>query len=265
MPRLPEEVPQEFGEKASDNPLGDANGYLILGVATRPVWHGANAEPGNLFFISRFGLPGLELSLEGLDWFADVLPSPVWRAGMTASLESGRKASGFKDSSPDPDFENVPDLGFGAALGPFVGVEMPNKLLPEGLASARLSTRSSALGERTGHSVTLDVDYFFAATFMWRIGVAAKATATDAAWVGSRFGVTENTAARTTLPQFKGAGGMHSIGTSIYTIVSLSPKFGLFGRIGRTRLLNSAARSPIITRFGSNVQRFAGFGLFYLF
>ena len=264
-PRLPEQTPEGFGVPVSSSPLSDANGYLIVGVATRPEWVGAFSEPGSLFLISRFGLPGVELSLEGLDWFADVLPSPIWRAGLTTSFESGRESAGFENADVDPDYQNIPDLGFGVALGAFGGFEMPNNLLPEGLASARISTRTSNGGGRTGNSLTMDVDYFFAATFMWRIGIAAKATLADSAWVDSRFGVSESTAASSGLPEFRASGGLHSVGASIYTIVSVSPKLGLFGRLGRTRLLNDAARSPIVTRFGDDLQRFAGIGLFYLF
>ena len=264
-PRLPELIPEEFGVPASSSPLSDANGYLIVGVASRPEWVGAFSEPGSLFLISRFGLPGVELSLEGLDWFADVLPSPIWRAGLTTSFESGRESAGFENADANPGYQNIPDLGFGVAWGAFGGFEMPNNLLPEGLASARVSARTSEGGGRTGHSLTIDVDYFFAATFFWRIGIAAKATIADSAFVDSRFSLSESTAARSGLPEFRASGGLHSVGASVYTIVSVSPKLGLFGRLGRTRLLNDAAQSPIVTRFGDDLQRFAGVGLFYLF
>ena len=265
MPRLPDEAPTEFGLPASESPLSDANGYLIIGLANRPEWVGAYSEPGQLFLISRFGLPGVELSLEGLDWFADVLPSPVWRAGLTTSLEFGREGEDFEQANQGPDDEEVPDLGFGVSWGAFGGFEMPSTLLPEGLASARVSARTSDGGGRTGHSLTVDVDYFFAATFMWRIGIAAKATIADDAWVDSRFGVSASAAASTGLPEFQASGGLHSVGTSIYSIVSLSPSLGIFGRLGRTLLLDDAAQSPIIERFGDDLQRFAGVGLFYLF
>ena len=265
MPRLPDELPPELGVPTGNSPLSDAKGYLIVGVANRPAWNGAESKPGNLFFISRFGLPGVELSLEGLDWFADILPSPVWRAGLTAALETGRESAGFEWDDPGPDFQDIPDLGFGTALGVFAGFEMPNRLLPEGLASARVSARTSAVGERAGNALTVDVDYFFAATFFWRIGVAARATLADDDWVDSRFGVSQSTSASTGLPEFRGSGGLHSVGTSVYTILSVSPRIGVFGRFARTLLLNDAAQSPIIARFGDDVQRFAGIGLFYLF
>ena len=266
-PRLPEQTPEEFRVPPSGSPLSDANGYLIIGVASRPEWVGAFSEPNSPFLISRFGLPGVELSLEGLDWFADVLPSPIWRAGLTTSFEGGRETAGFDraDADDDPDYMNIPDLGFGVAWGAFGGFEMPNNLLPEGLASARVSARTSDGGGRRGNSLTMDVDYFFAASFMWRIGIAAKATLADSAWVDSRFSVSESTAAISGLPEFQASGGLHSVGASIYTIVSVSPRLGIFGRLARTRLLNDAARSPIVERFGDDIQRFAGIGLFYLF
>ena len=266
-PRLPELTPEEFGIPASSSPLSDANGYLVVGVASRPEWAGAVSEPGSPFLISRFGLPGVELSLEGLDWFADVLPSPIWRAGVTTTFEGDREGVGFEnsDSDNDPDFQNLPDLGFSVAYGAFGGFEMPNSLLPEGLASARVSARTSNGGGRTGNSLTVDADYFFAATFFWRIGIAAKARLADSAWVDSRFGVSEGVATDSGLPEFQASGGLHSVGASIYTILSVSPRLGLFGRLAQTRLLNDAARSPIVTRFGDDIQRFAGIGLFYLF
>ena len=280
LPRVPDELPLGF-EPTTANPLADARGYVILGVASLPTHRGADEQARSPFLISRFGLGPLELSLEGLDWYADVLPSPVWRAGATIGFELGREdsrdgassalardggadapaAGGEGDIGGKAPITGASELGFGAAPGVFAGFELPSELLPEGLVSARVSLRAAS-GERDGHALTLDADYFFAATFMWRLGIAAKVELADARWVDSRYGLDRTRADALGVAGFEAAGGVHALGASVYSIVSLSPTLGLFTRVARTRLQGDAARSPLVH---DARESFSGVGVFYLF
>ena len=256
LPRVPGRVPDEF-ELVAGDPLAGASGYLILGLGALPSHRGADRVERTPFLISRFALGRLELAFEGLDWYADALPSPLWRAGMTVAYELPRRSD---DGAATLVRES--ELGLGVAPGVFAGAELPAPMLPEGLASARMSLRTAAGGERAGSALTLDADYFFAATFMWRLGVAARLELADDGWVDSRYGVSAARAASAGAEPYAAAGGLHAAGASAYSIVSLSPTLGLFARYARTELLGDAARSPLVAE---PTERFSGMGVFYLF
>lgn len=247
-------------EDAAPNAMAEASGYLIAGVGNVPSYVGSPDRRSTPFFITRFRRPRLEVSLEGLDWYLDALPSRVWRAGPTVSFELPRDeavATGAV-AALDP-------LGYTASPGLYLGVELPNDLLPEGLASARVAWRTALGGAREGHALTVDVDYFFAPLFFWRVGAAANAVAVDGDWAGSRFDIGTAGAAASGLAPHAARGGLYSVGASLYTILSVSQRFGVFGRWAVSRLRGGAAASPIVRDAGREDQRFSGVGLFYLF
>ena len=247
-------------DDSAPNSLTEAKGYLILGLGTRPEYAGADVRRATPFFISRFRRPRVEFSLEGLDWYLDVLPSRVWRAGLMTSFELPRD-----DTVGMPSVAALPPLGFTSSPGLYAGFEMPNTWLPEGLASARIGTRHSVGGTREGNALTVDVDYFFAPLFFWRWGFAANAVFVDDAWVDSRFGIDAAASSASGLAEWSPGGGLYSLGASAYTIFSVSQRFGVFGRWAMSTLQGDAAKSPIVADAGRVDQQFSGVGLFYLF
>ena len=246
--------------EGAPNELAAAKGYLIAGIGNRPEYTGAAVRRSSPFFISRFRLPRAEISLEGLDWYLDVLPSRVWRAGPSVSFELPRDAS--VASGP---VAALPPLGLTSSPGLYAGFELPNRLLPEGLASARVAWRHALGGGREGNALSLDADYFFAPLFFWRVGVAANAVFVDDAWAHAGFGIDRAGADASGLPAHVARGGAYSFGASFYTILSVSQRFGVFGRWAVATLRGGAAASPIVADEGRANQRFSGIGLFYLF
>ena len=242
------------------NALSDAKGYLVVGVGHRPEYAGARARRSSPFFISRFRLPRFEVSLEGLDWYLDALPSRVWRAGVSASFDLPRD-----DSVAEEPVASLPALGHTVSPGLYAGFEMPNSLLPEGLASARIGVRSAFGGERRGNSLSIDVDYFFAPLFFWRVGVAANAVFVDRDRADAELGIDAAAAEASGLAPYRPDGGLYSVGASVYTILSVSQRLGVFGRWAVSTLQDDAASSPIVAEAGRTNQRFSGVGLFYLF
>ena len=247
-------------EDAAPSAMTEASGYLIVGVGNVPRYAGARTRRSTPFFITRFRRPRVEVSLEGLDAYLDLLPSRVWRAGPTASFELPRDGE-----VADGPVAALEPLGHTTSPGLYFGLEAPSGLLPEGLASARIAWRSALGGGRRGNALTVDVDYFFAPAFFWRVGAAANAVIVDDAWADSRFGVDASGAAASGLAPHAAEGGLHAVGASLYTILSVSPRLGVFGRWAVTRLRGGAAASPIVRDAGRENQRFSGVGLFYLF
>lgn len=87
----------------------------------------------------------------------------------------------------------------------------------------------------------------------------------DDDYADSRFGVSSQEALTTGLAAYDPSGGLKEASLSVRSIMSFSPRYGIFTRLAYTRLLGDAADSPIVDQAGSIDQAFAGAGLFVSF
>lgn len=108
---------------------------------------------------------------------------------------------------------------------------------------------------------------FLGADQIWREGDRYVLSIGPRIWFGNSryerayFGVTQQAALASGLPQYSPSRGFHAAGAVAGLQVSLGGNWGVFGYAQYQRLIGEARRSPIVTRFGSPNQFSAGVGL----
>lgn len=245
---------------AGDNPprVGEPS-TLILGVAEVPEYSGAEATQSAPLIISRFRVADKPVQIAGTQARIGVYEQGKWWAGPQLNLVAPRD-----DSVTDERVANFEAIDLSFELGGFVGYRKPMGSLKEGLLESAIGINAPVSGDWEGTSVTLETEYSWAATFMWRLALGASLTLVDDDYAISRYGVSQSDSALSGLSEFVPGGGLQSATVSIRSLVSLSPRWGIFTRFAYTELLNDAADSPIVTEAGSAEQLFTGVGVFLL-
>ena len=237
--------------KRNDPPI------LVLGVAAVPEFLGSDTLQAAPLIVTQFRSREKLIQITGTQVRIGVSEQGNWLAGPLLNLVPSRD-----DSVTDERvraFESV-DLSF--EVGAFVDYSRPMGKRDEGRSSTSMAIKRSISGDWKGSSLTLDTEYSWAATFMWRLAVGGALTIVDDEYADSRFGVSAANAQRSGLTAFNASGGLNDATLSVRSIVSFSPAWGVFTRVAYTQLLHDAKDSPIVTTSGSESQWFAGLGVF---
>ncbi len=235
--------------------------FLVLGVASLPEFEGADRSRLVPLAVSRITALGTDIEIEGLEARVDILPHPSWRAGPAFGVILPRNESFVED----PEVAQLQEIDAALELGAYVGFLTPFGSLPEGKLSGAVTARHDVLGAHNGLTVETEIEFFFAATRMLRFGVGANASFATEDYFDTYFSLDESSAAIAGAPSFKASGGARDVGVEVFSILSFSPHGGIFSRVAYNRLLSDAADSPIIEKFGSPDQVFAGAGIFWAF
>lgn len=252
--------PKAFGQHTPSAP-DSSQSFLVVGAAALPEFEGADRFRPVPLIVSRFSAFGADIELEGLEARVDLLPHPVWRAGPALGVILPRNES-FVD---DPAVTQLPDIGTALELGAYIGFRAPFGTLPEGALSGTVTARHDVLEAHSGLTVDAEVEYFFAANRMLRFGIGANASFATADYFDTYFSIDEASALAIGVPSFEASGGARDVGVEVFSILSFSPRWGVFSRVAYNRLLTEAAESPIVEDFGSANQIFAGAGIFWSF
>lgn len=245
---------------AENNPprVGEPS-TLILGVAQVPEYSGADSTQSAPLIISRFRVADKPVQIAGTQARIGLHEQGKWWAGPQLNIVAPRD-----DSATDDRVASFEAIDLSVELGGFVGYRRPMGSFEEGLLESAIGISAPASGDWEGTSLTLETEYSWAATFMWRLALGASLTLADDDYANSRYGVSQTDSALSGLSEFVPEGGLQSATVSIRSLVSLSPRWGIFTRFAYTELLNDAADSPIVTEAGSSDQTFAGIGVFWL-
>ena len=98
----------------------------------------------------------------------------------------------------------------------------------------------------------------------WRFEIELETTYANADYQNTYFGVSRADAITSGLPQYTAGSSFRDVTLNANIGLFTSPKWGVFARLGFSKLLNDAADSPV-TDHGDTAQYFAGVGLFYRF
>jgi len=140
-----------------------------------------------------------------------------------------------------------------------------DRVVWHGCATLTSALTSTLGGARDGGQLQLSADYSWAATPIWRLAIGGSITAVDDDHAQDRFGISAPESAASGLAAYEPSGGIQDAGIALRSILSFSPRYGVFTRIAYTRLLDEAADSPLVERAGTADQWFNGAGLFISF
>ncbi|MEL7454548.1 MAG: MipA/OmpV family protein [Pseudomonadota bacterium] len=239
----------------------DTRSFVVVGAAALPEFEGAERLRPVPLLISRASAFGVEIELEGLEGWVDLIDHPVWRAGPALGVILPRNGS-FIDTSQ---VTALPEIDVALELGGFAGFRLPFGALREGTLTGTLTARHDILGTHSGLTVDGDIEYFFAINRMLRVGIGANMSFATSDYFDTYFSVDESGFDASGIPAFDASGGARDVGLEAFSILSFSERWGVFSRFAYNRLLGDAADSSITDIAGSENQYFFGGGLFLTF
>lgn len=121
------------------------------------------------------------------------------------------------------------------------------------------------VGGHNGWIAQLGADYVRRDADRWLVSLGPRVTLADAPFQRNWFGVSPEASIATGLPRYNGGSGLYSVGLTSRVNVELTRHWGLQAQALYERLIDDAARSPIIRRVDSQNQLSVGVGATYSF
>lgn len=152
----------------------------------------------------------------------------------------------------------VPKVGFTVEAGGFVQYQLAPAIRLRAEARKGLGGHRGVIGELGADYVARDGD-------RWLFSLGPRLTLIDDRFARAYFGVTPAIAATSGLRAFTARGGLEAVGATAGALRQLTPRWGLYGYAKYERLVDDAARSPIVRGYGSRDQLSGGLALTYSF
>jgi outer membrane scaffolding protein for murein synthesis (MipA/OmpV family) len=245
--------------QAQDGP-GDGL-HVALGAAGvyRPEYKGSkDYETKPLPFVGfRYGRGDFYVSLEGPALRANILPGGWLEAGPVVAFERGR----------DDDIKNLAVRRLGEIDNAInAGVFVRKRF---DLAGGQLQVGAEALTDtgKVHEGVLADVglDYDRALTDRWNAGASLSTTWGDRKYMQTYYGVLPTGASTSGLTPYLADAGVENVEFGATLRYKINDRWSALAHGSYTRLVDSAADSPIVAREGSADQGQFAVALFYSF
>lgn len=181
-------------------------------------------------------------------------PPLIRAAGFTLGPSvnfEGKRRSRDTDGRLDP-------VGFTVEAGGYV-----NYQLTPGLR-LRIEARQG-IGGHKGLIAIAGADVVARDGDRWLFSIGPRATFTNGRYNRAYFGVSPEESARSGLAAFRPDGGLQAVGATAGALAQFTDRWGVYGFAKYDRLVDDAARSPEVRRFGSRDQLTGGVALTYTF
>jgi outer membrane protein len=179
-----------------------------------------------------------------------LLDAGGFQAGPVLGFESKRTAEDVG--------ANLPTVKLTVEVGAFAQYRLSEPL------RVRAEVRRGVGGHK-GWVGTVSADYIARDRDEWLFAIGPRVTFGDDRYHQAYFGVSPAAAATSGLPAFSAGGGLQALGVNAGFIRQLSDRWGIYTYARYDRLVDDAADSPIVRRFGSRDQYSGGLALTYTF
>jgi outer membrane protein len=208
-----------------------------------------------------------------------VYPMPIVgirRANRPVPLEAPDEGFGFGLLGQDSPINFGPALNFqrrrteedvGAAVGN-VGWTVEAGAFVEAFLTENFRIRAEGRQGVNGHEgmlADIGADFFMRTGDETVFSIGPRVRWADNDYMDAYYGVTPVVAARTGLAAYNPGSGIHAVGGTAGMRMAIGGGFALHGYARYDRLMNDAADSPIVARYGSRDQFGGGLGLSYSF
>lgn len=172
---------------------------------------------------------------------------------------SAGPAIGFQGSRTRSDVgADLPKVGFTVEAGGFAQFQLA--------PSVRLRAEiRRGIGGHEGLIGNVGADYVVRDRDNWLFSVGPRVTLADGRYHRAYFGVRPADAARVGLPAYRPGGGVQAVGVTSGAQYQLTERWGVTGYVRYDRLIDDAARSPVVRAFGSRNQFSGGLAATYTF
>lgn len=176
--------------------------------------------------------------------------SDKWQAGPAISLEGKRKRADTNGL--------LPARGITVEAGAYVQYNLT--------PSFRLRSEvRKGIGGHQGVVGSIAADYVMRDADRWLFSVGPRATFVNGRYNRAYFSIDPASAAAIGTSAYNPGGGLQSVGAATTAIYQFSPSWGVSGYAKYDRLVDDAARSPVVRVFGSRDQFAGGAALTYTF
>lgn len=219
-----------------------------LGAQVRPDFLGADSTkvmPYPTFSIARgdeafgFGAPDDSFGI-------DLVSNDRFAVGPVVALSGGR-------DEEDAGVE-IGDVSRSVEAGVFAQYRLSDSFRLRGEVRQGFGGHDGMVGHVGADYVARDGDN-------WLFSIGPRLRFSDGKHQRAFFGVDEEAALQSGLPQYRPDGGLYAVGAISSARYSLGGGWGLFGFARYDRLSGDAARSPIVEEIGSRNQVSAGVGI----
>jgi outer membrane protein len=128
----------------------------------------------------------------------------------------------------------------------------------------RLEARRG-IGGHDGWTGSAGADYIVRDKDNYLVSIGPRVTWSNARYHRAYFGVTPAEAAKSGLAAYRPGGGVQAVGLATSFLTQLNRRWGIYSYAKYDRLIEDAARSPIVRNFGSRDQLSGGIALTYTF
>lgn len=236
------------------SPVGDWTVTIGVGGEMKPAFEGSRSfllNPVPIVTIRRAGTPEpFRSPRDGIGF--PLLDFGGFRLGPVAKLVTERKASSRVA------LQGLGNVGFAVELGGFA------EYFPVSWFRTRIELRQG-LGGHRGLVADFSADLIAPSWNGFTLSGGPRFSLGDGRWASRYFDVTEAQALATGLPAFDAKGGARSVGAGALLRYRINPQWTLHGYVEYSRLLGSAAASPLVVRRGSPDQVTIGLGASYSF
>lgn len=206
--------------------------------------------------------------------------------GPLVSVSITRGDEPFDFEAPDESFGfSIIDKG-GFALGPSLNLQASRRASDIGAPldkvsttfeagaflqyqpSPRLRLRTEArrgIGGHDGWTGTISADFITRDRDAHVFSIGPRLTLSDGAYQRAYFGITPAESLRTGLPTYRPGSGIQAVGATAGFLAQFSPRWGIYSYARYDRLVDDAARSPVVRSLGSRDQYSGGIALSYIF
>lgn len=165
---------------------------------------------------------------------------------------------GFTGRRRAQDVGGLNGFGFTVEAGAFVEQYVTPAL------RLRLDARQG-LGGHGGLVSNISADYVARRADQWLFSFGPRLTLADGKYQRAYFGVDPAGSRMSGLPTYRPDGGLRSVGAAAQYLTQFSRRVGIVSYIKYDRLVDDAARSPVVRAFGSPNQFSGGLALTYTF
>lgn len=209
-----------------------------------------------------------------------------YRLAPLFDFDFARGNAPFRFEAPDEPFGFALISKGGFSAGPAANFQLPRKEEDVGAPVGRIgttielggfvqyeigkSTRIRAdlrkgLGGHDGVIGSIGADQFWRDGDRYVFSVGPRLLFSDERYQRAYFGVSPAASIASGLPAYSPRGGIHGVAAITGLSYQFTPRVGIFGFAQYERLVGDAAKSPIVTGFGSRDQLSGGVGLTYTF
>lgn len=243
------------------------------GVATIPSYEGADNNRIVPVAAGRGSISGFNFSTTGARLFVDVVRDSRDGDGMDFQLGPVVGFNAFRTnrkSINDRQVEALGELDTAIELGGYVGLAKTGIITSDyDVLAVNVSVARDVAGAHDSYTITPAVNYGTPLSTKAFVGIAASASYAGGGYNRYYFGVSQPGSLASGLPVFTPGSGwknysLSALGTHAIT-GDLLGGISVVGGISYSRLLNDAARSPIVSLAGDRDNWYGAIGLAYTF